>query len=184
MLANILVGQALAEGTKLNDAKTAAANVYAQVSAIPVVGWILAPAAAAAAFAAVLAFKEGGLVSGPGGPTGDRIPAMLSAGEYVLKAGAVKSFGAENLEAINAGKLDFSGAGSIAAPGALASSIVRPSELRVPSFDLPEIRGGGSTHQNYNEFNLYHNGPDAREVLEKELVPAIHEALRSGRVRP
>jgi hypothetical protein len=38
------------------SAAEAAAHTYANVSAIPYVGWVLAPAAAAAAFAAVLAF--------------------------------------------------------------------------------------------------------------------------------
>jgi hypothetical protein len=38
------------------SAAEAAAHTYANVSAIPYVGWLLAPAAAAAAFAAVLAF--------------------------------------------------------------------------------------------------------------------------------
>ena len=42
----------------MKDAKEAAANVYADVSAIPYVGWILAPPAAAAAFAAVAAFDS------------------------------------------------------------------------------------------------------------------------------
>ncbi len=42
----------------IGDAKEAAANVYANVSDIPYVGWILAPAAAATAFAAVMAFNS------------------------------------------------------------------------------------------------------------------------------
>jgi len=42
----------------MKDAKEAAANVYASVSSIPYVGWILAPPAAAAAFAAVAAFDS------------------------------------------------------------------------------------------------------------------------------
>ena len=42
--------------TIMDDAWTAAANVYNNVSAIPYVGWALAPAAAAAAFAAVAGF--------------------------------------------------------------------------------------------------------------------------------
>jgi hypothetical protein len=46
---------------------------------------------------------EGGLIKGPGGPKADAIPARLSAGEYVVKADAVKNFGAHNLEAINRG---------------------------------------------------------------------------------
>lgn len=46
---------------------------------------------------------EGGLISGPGGPKADAIPARLSAGEYVVKADAVSAFGVHNLEAINRG---------------------------------------------------------------------------------
>lgn len=45
----------------------------------------------------------GGLVKGSGGPKADAIPARLSAGEFVMKADAVSSFGAHNLEAINRG---------------------------------------------------------------------------------
>lgn len=44
---------------------------------------------------------RGGLISGPGSSTSDSIPARLSAGEYVVRASAVKSFGAHNLDAIN-----------------------------------------------------------------------------------
>lgn len=45
----------------------------------------------------------GGLIMGPGGPTADSIPARLSSGEFVMKASAVSTFGAHNLEAINRG---------------------------------------------------------------------------------
>ncbi|MGH9782002.1 MAG: hypothetical protein ACRD33_09305, partial [Candidatus Acidiferrales bacterium] len=46
---------------------------------------------------------EGGLISGPGGPKADKIPAMLSNGEFVLSAKAVENVGKENLAAINRG---------------------------------------------------------------------------------
>jgi len=46
---------------------------------------------------------EGGLIRGPGGPTADAIPARVSAGEYIVRADAVKKFGVGNLEAINRG---------------------------------------------------------------------------------
>jgi hypothetical protein len=46
---------------------------------------------------------EGGLISGPGGPTSDMIPAMLSSGEFVVRAAAVQDFGLHNLAMINAG---------------------------------------------------------------------------------
>ena len=51
---------------------------------------------------------EGGYVSGPGGPTSDLIPAMLSNGEYVIKASSVKRYGVPVLNAINQGVLPMS----------------------------------------------------------------------------
>jgi len=43
----------------------------------------------------------GGYISGPGGPTSDMIPAMLSNGEYVIRASAVSSYGKDMLDSIN-----------------------------------------------------------------------------------
>ncbi len=43
----------------------------------------------------------GGYISGPGGPTEDRVPALLSNGEYVVRASAVKSLGKGVLDYIN-----------------------------------------------------------------------------------
>ncbi|HLW82550.1 MAG TPA: hypothetical protein VKS20_10980 [Candidatus Acidoferrales bacterium] len=171
MLANALTQKALAEGTKLDDAKTAAANVYAQVSAIPVIGWILAPAAAAAAFATVLAFAEGGPVSGERGV--DRVPAMLTHGEYVINADAARSFGASNLDAINARKFDF----AAAVPHEMASL----HDFSRPSFELPASLGASAhVHNVRSEIHLHHNGPDALEVLRAQLVPELKMAIRAG----
>lgn len=47
----------------------------------------------------------GGFVSGPGTPTSDSIPAMLSDGEYVIKAASVNKFGQGFLDNINDGQL-------------------------------------------------------------------------------
>ena len=44
----------------------------------------------------------GGQVQGPGGPTSDDVPALLSNGEHVMNAGAVKLLGPELLELFNA----------------------------------------------------------------------------------
>lgn len=46
--------------------------------------------------------KAGGEVSGPGGPTDDKVPAMLSDGEYVLPADTVEHIGKDNLDAVRA----------------------------------------------------------------------------------
>jgi hypothetical protein len=41
-----------------------------------------------------------GRVKGPGGPVDDKIPAMLSNGEYVLPADTVKQIGIKNLDRV------------------------------------------------------------------------------------
>jgi hypothetical protein len=48
-----------------------------------------------------LGHAEGGPIEGPGGPKSDIIPAMLSAGEFVMSADAVKALGTANLAALN-----------------------------------------------------------------------------------
>ena len=170
MIANALTGQAIDAETRLSSAKTAAANTYKWVSDIPFVGWIIAPAAAAAAFATVLAFKEGGAVSGPGGV--DRVPAMLTAGEFVVNAEAAKSFGVENLHAINAGEMPaFSDRPSFATPTDFSSS----------RFETPEAFEPASrvVHNNF-DVTLQHNGKDALEVLQDRLVPELKRSYRAG----
>lgn len=49
-------------------------------------------------------FAKGGKVEGPGTSTSDSIPAMLSAGEYVINAKAAQGIGYEALDALNAGE--------------------------------------------------------------------------------
>jgi hypothetical protein len=60
-------------------------------------------------------YASGGYISGPGTGTSDSIPAMLSDGEYVIKAAAVNKLGKGFLDAINSGKLPgFKKGGSVA----------------------------------------------------------------------
>jgi hypothetical protein len=90
------------------DAAKAGAGAAASQASIPIVGPGLAIAAMAAMVAAVMAllggikkFAGGGLVSGPGTSTSDSIPARLSAGEYVVRAAAVRQVGVAFLDSIN-----------------------------------------------------------------------------------
>lgn len=53
------------------------------------------------------AFATGGKVNGPGTATSDSIPALLSNGEYVIKASSVRAIGEKNLDAMNSGKINF-----------------------------------------------------------------------------
>ena len=51
--------------------------------------------------------KKGGSVSGPGGPKDDRVPALLSDGEFVMPVGTVKKFGVDKLEKMRQAGLEF-----------------------------------------------------------------------------
>ena len=90
------------------DAAKAGAGAAASQASIPYVGPALAVAAMVAMVAAVMAllggikkFAGGGLVSGPGSATSDSIPARLSAGEYVVRAAAVRQVGVDFLDSLN-----------------------------------------------------------------------------------
>jgi hypothetical protein len=90
------------------DAAKAGAGAAASQASIPIVGPGLAIAAMVAMVAAVMAllgnvkkFATGGLVSGPGSATSDSIPARLSAGEYVVRAAAVRQVGVAFLDSLN-----------------------------------------------------------------------------------
>jgi hypothetical protein len=90
------------------NAAEAGSGAAASQASIPVVGPGLAIAAMAAMVAAVMAlmgnikkFAAGGYVTGPGTATSDSIPARLSAGEYVVRAAAVRRVGVAFLDAIN-----------------------------------------------------------------------------------
>lgn len=50
-----------------------------------------------------LLMSRGGLVAGRGGPTSDLVPAMLSNGEFVVRAQAVNNFGPDFFAALNRG---------------------------------------------------------------------------------
>jgi len=81
----------------------------------------------------------GGHIRGPGTGTSDSIPAMLSDGEYVVKADAVKRMGVDKLDAINSGRAHFADGGVAHFAGGGAAS----SESQTTSHDDPN----GHHHQ-------------------------------------
>jgi hypothetical protein len=177
LASNLAVALMTDELWRISDAKTAASGAFkAAIHALPFpINIPVAFASAAIAFEGALAYAEGGLVDGPGGPTADRVPAMLSSGEYVLRASAVDAFGKENLDAINAGI-------ATTRPG-FASSIASLSDLRMPTVTFPDLAGGGRGGGDvflHEETHLHHNGPDALEVLETQLLPALTRLHRAG----
>lgn len=88
-------------------------------------------------------YSSGGNVTGGSG-TKDDIPAMLSAGEYVIRKSAVKKYGPEYLQMLNEGKVQknfFGGAiGPMIAQGLLAST-----QLGAQAIGLLSGGGGGAT---------------------------------------
>ncbi|WAC72357.1 phage tail protein [Roseateles sp. SL47] len=123
------------------DAAKAGAGAAASQASIPYVGPALAVAAMVAMVAAVMAllggikkFAGGGLVSGPGSATSDSIPARLSAGEYVVRAAAVRQVGVAFLDSLNglsAGPRFKGGELAFAAGGLVPEVKVPPAQPQV-----------------------------------------------------
>jgi hypothetical protein len=81
-----------------------------------------------------LGHAAGGMIEGPGGPKADIIPAMLSAGEFVMSADAVKALGSANLAALNkAAQTPAMGAGTphFAEGGFTGGDLATTSEINM-----------------------------------------------------
>jgi TP901 family phage tail tape measure protein len=62
-----------------------------------------------------VAYADGGYISGPGSGTSDSIPAMLSNGEFVVRAASVNKYGVGLLSNINEGRAMFAKGGFVSA---------------------------------------------------------------------
>lgn len=95
--------------------------------------------AAAAAPMDGMALAGGGEVVGPGTATSDSIPAMLSNGEFVVRAAAVDHYGLSTLHALNAKKLATGG--GVGRASASAARYTVPDTASSPSpFSPASIR--------------------------------------------
>ena len=86
-------------------------------------------------------FATGGYVAGPGTGTSDSIPAMLSNGEYVINASAVRRIGVGNLDALNQGRVP-SGMGSSGRTALSSNITLQVSAIDAASFSA-FLQGGG-----------------------------------------
>lgn len=117
----------------LEDAKAAADKVLTSLDAIDtmkvmptiIVNKLGTPGMAPSRFA------TGGLVTGAGSATSDSIPALLSNGEYVIRAAAARRLGVGTLNSLNR-------AGKMADP-ALAARLADRDSLRAPLVGSMEI---------------------------------------------
>ncbi|WP_445938655.1 hypothetical protein [Pseudomonas sp.] len=110
-------------------------------------------------------FATGGHVRGPGSGTSDSIPALLSNGEYVIRAAAVRKLGKGYLDLINNGFPI-----SRFADGGLAESVAAmPAGPSFPDLGRVAFEMGGE------QFSVYASPGDALDL--KRL------ALQFGRTR-
>ena len=94
-------------------------------------------------------FASGGFVSGPGTATSDSIPALLSNGEYVLNAAAVRRLGVARLNGLNNGRgyadggLVVSGytAGNCISPSGNSNANSRTVNLNIQTIDAESFMG-------------------------------------------
>jgi len=108
----------------------------------------------------VMGYSRGGSVRGPGGPTSDKIPALLSDGEYVVQANAVDKYGIPFLNALNQSMLTTSPimSGGMAAGGGsgimqlspedralLRAAMERPINLYTDNATIAKSANDGNT---------------------------------------
>lgn len=97
---------------------------------------------------------EGGFISGAGTSTSDSIPAMLSNGEYVMKASAVRRIGVPTLNSLNTGRYHFADGGYVGGNKLEPSGIAGNLTLQVNALDASDfdnflnLRGGAEHIQN------------------------------------
>ena len=121
-------------------------------------------------------FASGGYVTGPGTTTSDSIPARLSAGEYVLRAEAVRRVGVEFLHALNGGlaaprwlgpRLAFADGGLVPdvapAPATAPSQSVRIVNVIDPGMAADYLNSAAGEKTILNV--LSRNGSAVRELL-------------------
>lgn len=145
--------------TIANNASTAASGAYAAVAGIPYVGPVLAPIAAAAAFAGVMAFDVISAEGGMGNVPYDNMPALLHAKEMVLPAPV-----ATMVRDMSANHSGSSFSGSAASPGG---------------------SGGGSGGGGSGGGDLHFNGPITitggdPQTMKESFLGALNDIARNG----
>lgn len=97
---------------------------------------------------------NGGYIAGAGTSTSDSIPAMLSNGEYVIRAAAVRKIGVPTLNSLNTGRYHFADGGYVGGKKLEPSGVAGNLTLQVNALDATDfdnflnLRGGAEHIQN------------------------------------
>ncbi|MFD7046239.1 hypothetical protein ACFWAM_49080, partial [Rhodococcus jostii] len=100
-------------------------GLLARLRNVPGLGWV---GDAGAAMLDWAGHATGGLITGPGGPTDDLIPSLLSDGEFVVRASATKQ-NPPLLQALNAGWVPSAGLLHQMLPGFAGGGLVSADEV-------------------------------------------------------
>jgi hypothetical protein len=118
---------------------------------------------------AMLHLANGGPVTGPGGPREDKVPAMLSAGEYVINAAAAAQH-RPLLDAINKGQ---SLNNHFANGGSVGSVNYMPANNYAPISHTWDFRGA-----NFGGANPADIEQRFRKIVEQEYAPVLLNIAR------
>jgi hypothetical protein len=126
------------------------------------------------------AMGDGGSVEGPGGPTSDLIPAMLSNGEYVIKASAVSKYGMGVMDALNKGTLNLAG---LSASGFnVPSGALGVSADQSPMSQLAGANADSQTNVTINaDFNIT-GASDPKKIADEVMQKIQLTMKKSGSV--
>jgi TP901 family phage tail tape measure protein len=133
-------------------------------------------------------YAAGGFISGPGGPRSDMIPAMLSNGEYVVKASSVAKYGKGFMDQINSGSLNPSQGSSIQPARFASGGMVGSAPM--PAFSMPEMAdtsvgvnnttygGNSSSTRNSTKVKVVINGAGGKgaNAIANKVVSMINSA--------
>lgn len=133
-------------------------------------------------------FATGGYVSGPGTATSDSIPAMLSDGEFVIKADAVKKFGAGFMAKINAGIMPqfFNEGGGVGVDPKSLQKLYDEQADDVARLEVFERGRGGISPADRPVYNALRTNVASRaaDIAKLEAQQAAFEAGNTGATTP
>lgn len=123
--------------------------------------------------ASINEYATGGYVSGAGTATSDSIPAMLSNGEYVINASAVKKLGLNNLNMMNNGLMPTARAdgGSV---GIITGSNSTTSQSNV-NLEIIDQSSGSKEYETVEEVS-----PDGVSRIKVMIRDSVRELMREG----